>query len=69
MEPIYGNRQLHNKAVSGFILVVKGDLVISIFILGELIVAVIVMTSAAFLGLIRDIWQAITAKKSRGKFT
>ena len=46
--------------VIGFIMVVMGKLVISIFILGELIVALTIMTAASFVYLLSDLWFTLT---------
>ena len=46
--------------VIGFIMVVMGKLVISIFILGELIVALLIMTAASFTYLLGDLWFTLT---------
>ena len=44
----------------GFVMVVLRKLVISIFILGELIVALLIMTAASFMYLLGDLWFTLT---------
>lgn len=44
----------------GYVMVVSGELVISIYILGELIVALLIMTAASFVALLCDLWYTLT---------